>query len=49
VVSNRRYSGSSYVQVFKLDTSLEETPALNNLMDLRTRPRDGDGNKYIPR
>ena len=45
VVSKRRSSGSSLVQVLRLAPGSEGATTANNVME----PDDGDGNEYIPR
>ena len=51
MVARRRSSGLSFVQVLRLAPCSERDPTANNVMDLRTRPTngDGDGSEYIPR
>jgi hypothetical protein len=49
VVSRRRSSGSSSVQVLRLAPGSEGAPTANSVMDLRTGPGDGDGSEYLPR
>jgi hypothetical protein len=49
VVARRRSSGSSLVQVLRLAPDLEGAPTANSVIDLKTRPSDGDGSGYLPR
>jgi hypothetical protein len=49
VVSRRRSSGSSSMQVLILALGSEGAPTANTVMDLRTRLDDGDGSEYHPR
>jgi hypothetical protein len=48
VVSKRMSSGSSSMQVLRLAPCSERDPTMNKLMDLRTRPGDGDGSEHLP-
>jgi hypothetical protein len=49
VVVRRMSSDSSSVQVLRLAPGSEGAPTMNNVMDVRTGPDDGDGSEYIPR